>query len=228
MPPAIGNFISKNIYAGHLLSNPEHPVLSNTCCRFVEVAGGEEKKVGYSWEVSRAESLIVIRCLISSFQNVREAELVVHLVRQLVHQGRTKNFRVITPYEAQQNRIEVALKVAGLPWEDKCFALDSFQGVCHEKKLYARIGIELVCSLGNEADYIIISVVRTVRPGFLQNKRRTNVMLTRCKKGMAILSQKQFLTSDLGRDTLVGQLAAEWSAPWITAKEVLNNRRVFD
>jgi hypothetical protein len=53
-------------------------------------------------------------------------------------------------------------------------------------------------------------------------------MLTRCKKGMAILSQKKFLASDLGRDTLVGKLAAGWSAPWITSKEVLNHRRVFD
>ena len=39
-----------------------------------------------------------------------------------------KNFRIITPYDAQRNLIERQLKAANLPWEDKCYNVDSFQG----------------------------------------------------------------------------------------------------
>jgi hypothetical protein len=63
MPPAIGQFISNNVYDGKLLSNPQHTVRSNTCCRFVEIIGGEEKKAGHSWEVSRTVILGIIKYL---------------------------------------------------------------------------------------------------------------------------------------------------------------------
>ena len=41
-----------------------------------------------------------------------------------------KNFRIITPYDAQRGAIEAALKHAELPWEDTVFNVDSFQGSC--------------------------------------------------------------------------------------------------
>jgi superfamily I DNA and/or RNA helicase len=62
------------------------------------------------------------------------------MVRQLINQGRERNFRIITPYEAQHNRIEAALKAAALPWEDRCFVLDSFQGGCHQTLVLSRVG----------------------------------------------------------------------------------------
>ena len=40
-----------------------------------------------------------------------------------------ESFRIITPYEAQQNLIENGLKQADLVWQDKCFNVDSFQGM---------------------------------------------------------------------------------------------------
>lgn len=60
-------------------------------------------------------------------------------------------FRVITPYDAQRSKLEDAIKSHNLPWEDKVFNVDSFQG--------------------NEEDVIIISLVRTKKVGFLSNKR---------------------------------------------------------
>ena len=36
--------------------------------------------------------------------------------------------RCFLAYDAQRNKIEKALKDAKLPWEDKCFNVDSFQG----------------------------------------------------------------------------------------------------
>jgi superfamily I DNA and/or RNA helicase len=58
---------------------------------------------------------------------------------------------------------------------------------------------------GNEQDYIIISLVRSRELGFLDNVRRTNVMLTRCKRGQFIVTSKTFLAGK-GASTLVGTL----------------------
>lgn len=69
--------------------------------------------------------------------------------------------------------------------------------------------------LGNEDDYIIISVVRSRSIGFLDNFRRTNVMLTRCKKGMFIFSSQKFLTGP-GAETLVGTLLEKMGNSWIS------------
>lgn len=38
-------------------------------------------------------------------------------------------FRIITPYDAQRDALEQALKEEDLNWEDKCFNVDSFQGL---------------------------------------------------------------------------------------------------
>lgn len=61
--------------------------------------------------------------------------------------------------------------------------------------------------IGNEDDYIIISLVRSKKLGFLKNLRRTNVMLSRCKRGMYICSSWDFLHG-IGRGSLVGRMAA--------------------
>ena len=83
------------------------------------------------------------------------------------------------------------------------------------------------CYIGNEDDHIILSVVRTEKPGFLKNARRMNVMLTRCKKSMLIFSSKAFLRRNDIKSTLVGKLAAEWTdklgaQSWINMKQILN------
>lgn len=39
-----------------------------------------------------------------------------------------KEFAVITPYDPQRNEIEKALKAEDLPWENRVFNVDSFQG----------------------------------------------------------------------------------------------------
>jgi len=75
---------------------------------------------------------------------------------------------------------------------------------------------------GNEDHVIVISVVRTKELGFLQNLRRTNVMLTRCQRGMFIVSSKAFLEGK-GADSLVGKMAAELGkrpGAWLTQKDL--------
>lgn len=49
--------------------------------------------------------------------------------------------------------------------------------------------------------------MRSEAIGFLADTRRTNVMLTRCKKGMFICSSWDFLDG-IGKETLVGKMAS--------------------
>ncbi|KAE9410149.1 hypothetical protein BT96DRAFT_806066, partial [Gymnopus androsaceus JB14] len=111
--------------------------------------------------------------------------MIAHLVRYYYH---FKKFCIITPYDAQRSFIQKQLKQEGLPWED-VFNVDSFQG--------------------NEADYVLISVVRSSHVGFLFLWQRMNVMLTRCRRGMVVVSSKSFLQG-VARDTLVGKISAYW------------------
>jgi hypothetical protein len=75
-------------------------------------------------------------------------------------------------------------------------------------------------SVGNEQDYIIISLVRSRNLGFLTNLRRTNVMLTRCKKGMFIVSSRKFLTGP-GSSTLVGTLMEKMGPDaWLEMEDI--------
>lgn len=111
-------------------------------------------------------------------------------------------YKIITPYDAQRALLQKNLEDARLDWENKCFNVDAFQG--------------------NEEDIIIISIVRTQKMGFLDDERRTNVMLTRCKKGMYICSNSGFL-SGVAAPSLVGKLAKEMrGAPWMEYQAILN------
>ena len=59
-------------------------------------------------------------------QNLAEVEVALQIAEQLQIQG--KNFRIITPYDAQRSVLEESMKEHGLDWKDKCFNVDSFQG----------------------------------------------------------------------------------------------------
>ena len=82
----------------------------------------------------------------------------------------------------------------------------------------------LTCdTLGNERDYIIVSLVRTRGLGFLDDHRRTNVMLTRCKRGMFICTSWKFLVDGKGANSLVGRMAAECGDDaWLSMEDVEN------
>ncbi|KAI9574012.1 P-loop containing nucleoside triphosphate hydrolase protein [Boletus coccyginus] len=157
--PLFSNFttIRKVIFIEPLLkSNELHPLADasdkSLLCYFVDVPG-QQVSQGTSWK------------------NFEECKAIVQLAT--IFQVQEKNYRIITPYDAQRSLIEEELKKADLEWGDKCFNVDSFQG--------------------NEEDYIIISLVRSRELGFLQDKRRVNVMLSRCKRGMVIFTNKAYI-----------------------------------
>ena len=59
-----------------------------------------------------------------------------------------------------------------------------------------------------------------MRLGFLNDLRRTNVMLSRCKKGMFIVSKPHFLT-EIAKDSLIGQFVKKVSNPtWLTLEDI--------
>jgi len=87
-----------------------------------------------------------------------------------------------------------------------------------------------MCSFkGNEADYVLISVVRSSRPGFLTSLNRVNVMLTRCRAGLVIVTSSSFLQGS-GSQTLLGKLAQYWENlrgaenAWIDWREVAEGK----
>jgi len=133
-------------------------------------------------------------------------QTVVHLVRNYYsHQ----DFCIITPYDAQRAAIQKELKDKDLPW-DRVFNVDSFQGQLGEP-FREETYLPHPCHSGNEADFVIVSVVRSgSHSGFLSSKNRMNVILTRCRKGLIIVSSKSFLRGDGGRNTLLGELEQEW------------------
>ena len=78
-------------------------------------------------------------------------------------------------------------------------------------------------------DYIILSTVRTSAPGFLKLQNRMNVMLTRCRSGMVVVTQRAFLDGP-GKETLLGSLTTHWEQHvgveqmWVDAMEVADQR----
>ncbi|KAG6862498.1 hypothetical protein C0995_000045 [Termitomyces sp. Mi166 len=135
----------------------------------------------------------------NSWVNLREVATAISIAQMLYLLG--KSFRIITPYDAQRSKLEDALKGTIVPWEDTCFNVDSFQG--------------------NEADYIILSVVRSEKIGFMRDARRTNVMLTRCKRNMIILTNRRFIEG-VASSTLIGRLAKACGRCWIGTQSVVN------
>lgn len=112
---------------------------------------------------------------------------------------------VITPYDGQRSLIERMLKDEKMEWADRCFNVDSFQGVVESLHLMGS-GLSVLLS-GNEADNIIISLVRSRGLGFLDNERRMNVMLSRCRQSMLICSSRNYLSLPAVRGTLVGDVS---------------------
>jgi len=133
----------------------------------------------------------------------------VHLVK---HYYKKKKFCVITPYDAQRNLLQRALKSESLP-SDNVYNVDSFQG--------------------NEAEYILLSIVRTQKPGFLTSQNRVNVMLTRCKRGLIIVSNRSFIHLPSVQDTLLGKMCTYWEREfgegrtWRSANDVMNKRAIL-
>lgn len=142
----------------------------------------------------------------NSWKNDEEAELICSLIKsELTHQ----EYAVLTTYNAQRDLLEDKLRRHGCAWQGRVFTADSFQG--------------------QEADVILISLVKdgVGQLGFISNPRRANVLLSRCKVGMYIFTNRQ-LMSGPAKDTLVGKLAEEVGEDsWCTAADIRNGTKIL-
>jgi superfamily I DNA and/or RNA helicase len=114
-----------------------------------------------------------------SKSNTGQAELVAHLIPMLTgtrdQDGRTAPLKltVLSPYTKQLKTLQGLL-----PSSVDCFTIDSFQG--------------------RESDIIIFTTVRcneTNDVGFLEDKRRLNVVWTRAKLALIIIGDRGTMTS---------------------------------
>ncbi|CAD7965409.1 unnamed protein product [Amoebophrya sp. A120] len=140
-----------------------------------------------------------------SKKNQGEARIVVQYARLLVERmdelglvtAVAGRIAILTPYVAQQQLIQ------GLLLREEQEAAEE---VPKNKK--TKISSKITCSTidgfqGSEADIVLLSLVRTKRLGFLTDKRRMNVALTRAKEMVVVFGNRALLMGK-NEDTVRG------------------------
>ncbi|KAG8711659.1 hypothetical protein FRC08_015632, partial [Ceratobasidium sp. 394] len=200
LPVPIAKYISRAVYESKLNEFKKHKVqLPRNAVVFVDVADGKEAPGGG---------------LGTSFQNEAEVDVVLRLIQTYYErcvkqewedEEKQLEYDIITPYEAQRAAVEKLVQAAGLKKSDgskrQVYNVDSFQG--------------------NESDYIITTIAKTGAPGFLTSINRLNVLLTRCKRGLIVVTQKDFV------QRAGGLLQGLWFSlepydPWVNSQDVLD------
>ncbi|KAK7490442.1 hypothetical protein BaRGS_00018228 [Batillaria attramentaria] len=206
MHPEICQFPSDEFYDSHLLTErsslwnveplpfwPDHPRVTFSGVKdkvphlLVDVRGQEE-----TLSVSTDESNE------KSKHNAAEVEKVIKIVeflRDTRHHVELKQIKVLTQYNAQRHKIEAELKQL---YGDEIIRQHTVSTV--------------ISSQGGEWDYVILSTVRSlpsykIEPhpthgwcrqnlGFITNRNQVNVALTRARRGLIIVGNKELLSCD--------------------------------
>ncbi|KAJ3145342.1 hypothetical protein HDU86_000938 [Geranomyces michiganensis] len=192
MPCDLGAFISSNVYNHKLLSH-QQPRKECTVA-LIDVADGTEQASG------------------TGFTNLREADAVVHII---VNQFLTREFLVITPYNAQKELIANRLRDA--------IRKRYSQGESNVTVTFADERVHTVDTVqGQEADVIVFSAVRTSELGFLKNKRRMNVALTRAKDRLVVVAHMALFRNRRGKKCLLAALLRDMEkiTPLVNSKQL--------
>ncbi|KAL3148087.1 hypothetical protein ABBQ38_15521 [Trebouxia sp. C0009 RCD-2024] len=184
MHPVLASWPSSTFYGNQLLSHP--------------TPAERKPPQGFPWPVpglpiaflacpgqERRTALISSSTAGTSYQNDQEALAVLKVLQQLLSGSdalQAKDIGVITPYTGQVRAIRAALEqqrpsLATGQLDVK--SVDGFQG--------------------QEKDVIIFSAVRANeqgRVGFLSDRRRLNVALTRARRGLIVIGSKITLSHD--------------------------------
>ncbi|KAG8790005.1 hypothetical protein FRC12_012947 [Ceratobasidium sp. 428] len=198
LPVPIAKYISRAVYESKLKEFSKHKVqLPQKAIVFVDVQEGNEEIVPGT----------------TTTRNMAEAEVVLEIIRTYYErtvkqdwqsEAEPLEYDVITPYEGQRAEVEKKIAAAGFKKPDgskrQVYNADTFQG--------------------HEADYIITSIAKTGAPGFLSSINRLNVLLTRCKRGLVVVTQKSFV------QRAGGLLQGLWFSlepydPWVSAEDVV-------
>jgi len=186
MHPAIADFASGAFYNSLLKSGVRHadrlptrywdwPSQASPVC-FVDAKDGWDSTWEEGHEVTNAEEVRLV--LLTLQRLLRDPDLSVKA------EDGTYPVGIITPYSAQKELIKSGLEKAGIvdaagKHMVETNSVDGFQG--------------------REKDIIIFSAVRSNcsgAVGFLHDWRRINVMLTRAKRGLIIIGNRETLKTD--------------------------------
>ena len=167
MDPIILRFPNQQFYGGRIKNgeNVHHrePPVENPFLFHDTDGKGQETKVGLSWQNQYEVSVI---------NDILRSDVDIIRLIQTGIDGETKVI-VITPYKSQMTLLQEKVQ---LPPGSK-----------------ARIIVNTVDAFqGQEGDVVIVSTVRTNKPGFVDNPERLNVALTRAKRVLRVVGEHRF------------------------------------
>ena len=180
MHPDIGQFISNAFYGGKVkMGEDTHrqyialPSPYDQSCIFVETDSDNPKDFN---------SIAEKRTLEGSYYNEKEIEIICDEIVPLIQKANLDyaiSVGIISPYKAQCDRLRRRLK--NTSYHDSVYTIDSIQGM--------------------EFDIVVFSFVRSFarssnkNVGFLDDMRRLNVSLSRAKKKLILVGNKQTLNN---------------------------------
>ena len=204
MHPAIAEVVSEGFYAGKLITSPDR----------IASAYGEPSPVAVEGALPVAPLVVVDFPHVSStgreepmehgrprWHNPREVEAVLNVLRLLRPSPSVEappTLAILSPYGAQVGELKQAVAAAQ---RSGSLSLEGFAPV--------RAGLGYVGTTdsfqGGEADVVVISLVRNnprvgpVALGFLRDKRRMNVLLSRAKSKLVLVTSLDFLDEAVRR-----------------------------
>ena len=184
MTPEIRLFPSQYFY-GNLLEDDTSEYKQNDLMKTYTIlnkfGGPSTMFINTDYHFRNKDNRLVEQAVGTSYVNYGEATYILDLVEKLLFNKatRTCSIGIITPYKAQVNYINDALRSKGRQ-SPRCMSatVDGFQG--------------------QERDVIIFSCVRTKHRGFLSDARRLNVAITRARKMLVIVGNATFLDKRCG------------------------------
>lgn len=186
MHPDIANIVSSTVYNNELKNHPEKMkhFSSHSPFYFKESnLNGLNNDNAIVWvDLPDKQSKLGLKSFEKNYTNQQEIKIIIELLSKLTTDSKKKySLKVLSPYSKQVAMINKQINLSSI---DNCFS----------KKLNQELASTVDSFQGNEADVIVISMVRhnSFSPinsalGFLSDMRRMNVLLSRAKYKMIIV-----------------------------------------
>ncbi|KAM9995489.1 hypothetical protein ACTFIY_001678 [Dictyostelium cf. discoideum] len=176
MHPVTSKFISEEFYNGTLKDGENVSIDSYGNCKFHSDPSFGPMKF---FDLPKSNQIVIKK----SMMNQDEIDMVFTLIKELIEkypECKKLSFGIITPYKLQMNEIKEQL--------------------IRSEHRYLDISVSTIDGVqGSEKDIIIMSCVRSIEKfgiGFLSDRRRINVALTRAKLGLYVIGTYKVLTKD--------------------------------
>ena len=197
MDPAIAELVSQCFYHGRLETGDERKRQAAAPLPFAfgkELPASPIVFIDMPY-VSRTGRATPVESGRPRWHNPAEAELVGRLLRTLEVTGapeRALSVAVLSPYRAQVDRLASRIDALRSQRPD---SLAGFRGFTHDGRFCGTVD----SAQGSEADLVIVSLVRNNQRtgaaalGFLRDRRRMNVLLSRARQQLVLVGCLEFL-----------------------------------